>query len=344
MRLHHALLGLVCAVAFHVPGLGSRGEARAADAAAKFSVIGTIPGPDGGWDYASVDPAGRKLYVAHGDAVMSVDLDSGKVNPKLVDGDRLHAVVPLPDGKVLSTNGGNNTATIFEAATGKVIASVPTGVGPDGAIYDPASGLVIVMDGRAGDITLIDPKTATSPGKIAVGGKLEFAAADGKGKVYVNIEDKGEIAVVDVAGKTVTQHYTLTGCEEPSGLAYDPETGLLVAACSNQKAIAITAADGKIAATLPIGERPDAVMFDAKRQVFFIPCGAGTLAMISAAKGATPAVIGTIPTANGARTGALDPTTGKIYLPTADFGEPAAGEKRHPVIPGTFRILVVGEK
>ncbi len=339
MRLHHAVLGLLGAAAFCLPG-----AAQAADEASKFSILQTIPGPDGGWDYASIDAAGRRLYVAHGDAVMSVDLDSGKVNPKVVDGNRLHAVLPLPDGKVLSTNGGNNTATIFEAATGKVIASVPTGTNPDAAILDPSSGLVLVMNGRSGDITLIDPKTATSPGRIDVGGKLEFAVADGKGKAYVNIEDKGEIIVIDVAGKKVDQHYPLPNCEEPSGMAYDPQTGVLVTACSNQKAIALEAKDGKVLASLPIGERPDAVMFDAKRHAFFIPCGAGSLAMISAEKGKTPAVVGTIPTQSGARTGALDPQTGKIYLPTADFGEPAAGEKRHPVIPGTFRILVVGEK
>src|SRR5579859_7315594 len=89
-----------------------------ADPAPKLSVIGTIPGPDGGWDYASIDQTARRLYVAHGDAVMAVDLDSGKVTPKVVDGKRLHAVVPLPDGKVLSTNGGDNTATLFEGATG----------------------------------------------------------------------------------------------------------------------------------------------------------------------------------------------------------------------------------
>src|ERR1019366_9399053 len=126
----------------------------------------------------------------------------------LVEGKRLHAVLPLGDGRALSTNGGDNTATLFEATTGKVIASIATGLNPDDAIYDPSSGLALVMDGRAdGSITLIDPTTATSPGKISVGGKLEFAVADGHGHVYVNVEDKGEIAVVDVAGRKVAARY-----------------------------------------------------------------------------------------------------------------------------------------
>ncbi len=314
-----------------------------ADTAPSLSVIGTIPGPDGGWDIPSVDAAARRLYIAHGDAVTAIDLDSGKVTPKLVEGKRLHAVLPLPDGRALSTNGGDNTATLFEAATGKVIASIPTGLSPDAAVLEPTSGLAWVMDGHGGTITLIDPKTASSPGRIDVGGKLEFAVADGNGHVFVNIEDKAEIAVVDVAQRKVTTRYKLDGCEEPGGLALNPATGLLLAACSNKKAIAVQAKDGTAVATLTIGERPDGAIFDAGRKLFFIPCGEGNIAVVDEKSG-KPAVIATIPTANGARTAALDPKTGKIYLPTADFAAPAEGEKHHAVVPGTFRILIVGEK
>jgi len=314
-----------------------------AGTAPSLSVIGTIPGPDGGWDIPSVDSAARRLYIAHGDAVTAVDLDSGKVTPKLVEGKRLHDVLPLPDGRALSTNGGDNTATLFEAATGKVIAAIPTGLNPDVAILDPSSGLVLVMDGKGGDITLIDPKTAHAEGRIALDGKPEFAVADGKGRVFVNIEDKAEIAVVDVAQRKVAARYKLDGCEEPSGLALDPEAGVLLAACANRKAVAVQAKDGAAVATLTIGERPDGAIFDARRKLFFIPCGEGNIAVIGDEAG-KPAVIATIPTANGARTAALDPKTGKLYLPTADFAAPAEGEKRHTVIPGTFRVLVVGEK
>jgi DNA-binding beta-propeller fold protein YncE len=334
----HRYRFLIIAAATILPHL-----AALAAEAPKLAVAATIPGPDGGWDYAAVDAEARRLYVARGDGVMAVDLDSGKVTPRLVEGKRLHSVLLLADGKALSTNGGDNTATLFEAATGKVIASIATGINPDAAIFDPSSGLVLVMDGRDGDITLIDPKTASSPGKIAVGGKLEFATADGHGRAFVNVEDKGEIAVVDIAARKVTARYGLTGCEEPSGLALNPATGLLVAACANRKAVALQSKDGAITATLVIGERPDAVVYDARRNLFFIPCGEGNIAVISEASGA-PAVIETIPTANGARTAALDTKTGKLYLPTADFNAPAAGEKHHTVVPGTFRVLVVGEK
>jgi YVTN family beta-propeller protein len=320
--------------------------APAADAPApKLAVIGAIAGPDGGWDYASIDPVGRRLFVAHGDAVLEVDLDSGKVHPRLTAGDHLHAVLPLPGGKVLATNGEANTATLFDAGTGALIATIPTGQKPDAAIYDQASGLALVMNGHSGDVTLIDPQSAKAVGAIAVGGALEFAAADGLGRAYVNIEDKAEIAVLDLARREVVTHYALTGCEDPSGLAIDPATGVLVAACSNRVAIAVQSKDGTILGTSAIGDRPDATIFDPNRKLFFIPCGGdGTLAVIAAPAGRAPAAIASIATAKGARTGALDAKTGRLYLPTADFKPLQPGEKRPAAIPGTFRILIVGER
>jgi DNA-binding beta-propeller fold protein YncE len=159
----------------------------------------------------------------------------------------------------------------------------------------------------------------------------------------VNIEDKGEIAVVDIAGRKVLTHYKLPGCEEPSGLALDPSTGVMVSACANNKAVALKAADGAVVATVPIGGHPDAVIFDAKRKLFFVPCGEGSLVAISAdAAGAK--VTGKVETAPGARTGALDDKTGRFYLPTADMTAPPPGEKHPKITPGTFRILVVGER
>jgi DNA-binding beta-propeller fold protein YncE len=333
------LIAASAAVSCHLSALAE----TAPNLAPNLAVVSTIPGPDGGWDLAAVDPEGRRLYIARSDGVTAIDLDSGKVTAKLIDGKRLHAALPLADGKVLTTSGGTNTATLFEAATGKTIAAIPTGIDPDDAVFDPTNGLVLIMDGDGGDITLIDPKTASSPGRIAVGGRLEASALDGHGHVFVNVEDKGEIAVVDIASRKVTARYPLPGCERPTGLAMNPATGLLIAACANKKALAVQSKDGTVAANLPIGERPDGAIYDASRNLFFIPCGEGNIAVISEKSG-TAFIVGTIPTANGARTAALDGKTGKIYLPTADFTPPAEGEKRHKVVPGTFRVLVVGEK
>jgi DNA-binding beta-propeller fold protein YncE len=334
MNLRYALIGLTALVA--IPSFAA--------GIPEFSIIQTIPGPDGGWDYASVDSAARRLYVAHGDAVTVLNLDTMAITPKLLDGNRLHAVLPLADGKGLMTNGGADNATLFDRATGAVIATIPTGEKPDAAIFDPVSGLVMVMDGKAGDVTLVDPKTGASPGRIPVGGALEFAVADGRGKVFINIEDKGEMAVIDTAARKVVAHYPLPGCEEPSGLAIDSESGILVAACANQTALAIRAKDGSKVASLTIGSHPDAAIFDAKRKLFFIPCGGdGTLAVIAENDGAV-SVAATVKTAIGARTGALDPKTGRLYLPTADVLPAQPDEKHKGFKPGTFRILVVGEK
>jgi DNA-binding beta-propeller fold protein YncE len=244
--------------------------------------------------------------------------------------------VALPGGRLLSTNGGSNTATLSDAQGRPIVKDIPTGKKPDAALFDPKSGLVFVMDGDDGDVTLVDPKTGASPGRIAVGGALEFAVADAVGHVYVNIEDKAEIAVIDTAARKVTQRFALPGCDEPSGLALDPEHHVLLSVCRNEKAIAVNAGDGAVLATLDIGKGPDAAIFDARRQSFFVPCGRdGTLVAITEADG-TLAVARRIPTAAGARTGALDAATGRLYLPAVDTS-PAD----HKPAAGTFRVLVV---
>lgn len=310
--------------------------------AAPLAIIATIPGGDGGWDYASVDPLTRRLYVAREDGVMAVNLDKGDVNPHLLAGQRVHAIVPLQGGQALSTNGASDTAVLFSAETGEISATIATGKGPDAAVFDPASGLVLVMDHAGGDVTLIDPRAKQAVGRIAVGGTLESAAADGAGHVYVAVEDKSQVAVIDSRERTVVARYELADCSEPSGLALDPAKGLLVVACANEKALVLRAADGTVVASPAIGKRPDAAVFDAARGVFFIPCGAGELSVIGDRE-TTPSALPPVPTLPGARTGALDSKTGRIYLPTADL-LPAEPGQRPARVPGTFRILVVGEK
>jgi hypothetical protein len=307
---------------------------------ADLGVTGEIRGADGRFDYAAVDQVGRRLYVARGDGVMSTDLATSTSTPTLVPGKRVHGVVPLPGGRLLSTNGDAATATLSDVATGKILAEVPTGKNPDAAIYDPKSGLVFVMDGGdEGEVTLVDPGTGKSPGRIAVGGALEFAVADGAGRLYVNIESKGEIAVLDTMARKVSARFVLPGCAEPTGLNLDPNTHILLSACRNQKAVALHAEDGSVAALLDIDRGADAVIFDPRRQMFFVPCGRdGTLVAI-AETGGKLAVVRKIPTAIGARTGALDPETGRLYLPTAD-----SSGTDHQQKAGTFRILVVDGK
>jgi DNA-binding beta-propeller fold protein YncE len=338
MRCLSALASLVA-----IGGLGATAIAQKPDAGEpRLTVVRTIAHQEGDarLDYASIDGVSRRLYVARGFGVTAVDLDSERVTRQLVPGQHVHAVIPLPGGRALSTNGDTNTATLFEAGSGKVLAQIATGADPDAAVYDPLSALVFVMDGKDGDITLIDPGAGKALGRLSVGGKLQFAVVDGHGRLFVNVEDQNKMAVIDTVARRVLARYDLPGCEGPSALGIDSESGVLVAACANRRAVGIRASDGRlIAPHLVIDRKPDAVIFDTARKSFYIPCGRdGTLAVISESKDGTFAVQASIATAVGAHTGALDPKTGRLYLPTADYHLTFSGIEPAE---GTFRILVL---
>lgn len=306
-----------------------------------LAVTGEIAGPDGGWDYLTFDPVHRRLYVSRSNGIMVIDVDSGKVTPQLVEAQRTHIAVPVNDGDdlvVTSTTAG--AALLADAMTGKVRATIPTGSKPDGAFLEPTQNLVWVLDNAGGGITLIDAKAGAKVGVIAVPGALESAAMDGQGKVFINVEDKNEIAVVDVKARKLVAHYSLAGCDEPNGLAYGE--GRLVAACSNNVAKVIDAATGKDLATLAIGPRPDTALYDAARRLVYIPTAADAeLVLISPSE---TKVVGVVPTHTGARTQALDAKTGTLYLPAADYAPPAQPNGRPQLVPGTFRVLKVTVK
>lgn len=323
--------------------LAAAAQVLAAAAPAPMKVIDRIAGPDGPWDYANFDPVHRRLYVAHGAAVTAIEVDTDKVTPALVATQHAHIALPLPGGdELLVTNGGADTVTLVDAMTGDVRATVPTGKNPDAALFDPASGLAFVMNGRGGDITLVDVKAGKAVGAIAVGGKLEFGVADGQGRVFVNVEDKNEIAVIDTAGRKVVSHWPMAGCEEPSGLAYVADAKLLIAACANGKAEIVSSVTGKVTASLTVGEEPDAAFYDAQRHLAYVPSGGdGTLSVIAVKGPGDVKVVGKVSTKIGARTGAVDPATGKVYLPSTDYAAPAQPTARKTAKPGTFAVLVV---
>jgi len=319
--------------------------AQAAPGASGLRVTAHIAGPDGGWDYASFDPARRRVYVAHGNQVMTIAADSGKVVADFAAGNRLHAVVPVPGTDlVVTTNSGDNTAKILDAKSGKLLASIPTATDADGAVYDRSSGLVLVICGDAGQVTLIDPKARKAVGTIAVGDKLEFGAVDGKGRFYVNVEDKNQVAAVDIAGRKVLAHYPLTDCTRPTGVAY-VVGGRLVVACGSGAAEILDAATGRDIATFKIGGFPDAVLYDSTRRLALIPSAlSGTLSVIALAGPADNTIIDTVPTQLGARTGAVDPKTGRVWLPTAQYVLPVPAGQRPQTKPGTFEVLVLDRK
>jgi DNA-binding beta-propeller fold protein YncE len=340
MRNSQMKLPVLCGAA--LAGLLALSSSVQAQAPA-YKVVGHVAGPDGGWDYAGFDADARRLYVAKGAFVMAVDADSGKVTPRLAPAVRAHAVVPLPGGRLMVTNGGSDTAAFFDGATGKALGSAPTAKTPDGAIYDPKSGLAFVVGHAAGgDVTFIDAASQTVTATIpAVGRTLEFAAVDGAGRLWVNDEAASEIIAIDIKARKVLAHHKLAGCEGPTGLAYAPAADRLVASCDGVAAV-IDPATGAVVDTLKVGQGPDAVIYDAARKLLFVPAGeSGELTVISAS-GPKLKVIQVVKTQIGARTGAVDPKTGKVYLPVARMAPPAVAGGRPTSTPGTFELLVVG--
>jgi DNA-binding beta-propeller fold protein YncE len=328
------------AVLAAVLALSATASAAGAATSGGYKVIDTIKGPDGGgWDYIRIDPATNRLMVTRTTSVETIDLGSGRVSAGLAAGKRLHDPLPVNGGKeVLVTHGGTNEVVFVDAHSWQPLATIPAGTNPDAAGLDPKTGLVIVMNHNSGDITVVDPKTHKAVGAIKVGGDLEQAAFDGKGRAFVNIEDKNEAAVVDVAARKVVARYKLPGCDGPTGAAYDPATHWLLASCDGGTAI-VNADTGKPVAALKTGKAADGVAIDFKRRTAFVPGRDGTLAVISLA--GTPKVTQVLHTAANNRTVAVDQNTGRVYLPAADF--PPAKEDEKPLpLPGTFKIVVVG--
>jgi YVTN family beta-propeller protein len=309
----------------------------------KLGIVQRIAGPDGGWDLLSVDTEHRRLLVARSDGVMAVDLATGAVTPRFVPGARLHAVLAVPGSGIgLATSGQANAAILFDTASGAVRAQVPTGANPDAAIYDPAGRTVWVMNAKDGTASVIDPRTAKVVATVTIGGGLELPALDGRGHLFVNVEDRNELAEIDLKSRRVIRRVALTGCDSPTGLAYLP-SGFLLSACADKVATLVRAATGKLEGTLPIGARPDGAFYDPVRRRAYVPAGGdGNLTVIDA-RGARPRVVATVPTQAGARTGAVDPATGRVYLPTARFDPPPAPGQRPKMVPGSFEVLVVGE-
>lgn len=337
LKLATAASAAVLALTAPIPTI----SAAVAAPAPTYAVTQQWAGPDGGWDFSSFDPVHRRLYVSRTDGVTAVDTDKGQVTAHLLTANRTHAAIPVNDGAdVLVTVTSTGSALIADAVTGAVRATIPTGKKPDAAMVEPKTGLAMVFDNAGGGVTLIDAKAGKAVGAIATPGGLESPAADGTGRVFVNIEDLAEIVVFDVPGRRVLAHYPLKGCDSPSGLAYAPEAKLLVAACANHQALVVAADTGAVVATLPIGGRPDWAGYDPTTGLVLIPTGEdGVVNLISVTSAKTARVEAKVPGHPGSRSGAIDPSRGALYLPSADF-TPNPGGRPTPV-PGSFKILAL---
>src|SRR5579864_267654 len=303
-----------------------------------------LPG-DGGWDYLTFDPEGDRIFISRGTHVMVVD-PSGKVLGDIPNTQGVHGIALGPKhGKGFISCGKSNQVLVFDLKTLKELARVPTGQGPDAIIYDPASDRVFAMNGHAGSTTAINAKDNTVAGTIDLGGRPEFAAADGKGHVYANLEDKSQLAAIDSKNLKLLAAWPLAGCDEPSGLAMDTVHRRIFSGCDNKVMAVIDADGGKVITTVPIGDGVDANGFDPGTQLAFSSNGEGNLTIVHEQSPGSFKVVQTLETQRGARTMALDPKTHKVYLVTASHGPKPASTPdkprgRPPILPNSFVLLV----
>ncbi|MBV9084398.1 MAG: YncE family protein [Acidobacteriaceae bacterium] len=336
MKRHYRLLSIVFLGALSAGSL----------LAQSYKVAGSIKIPgNGGWDYITADSQNRKLYVSHGTEVDVLDLDSEKVIGQIPGMNHIHGIALANDlDKGFISDGGTNNVVVFDLKSLKVTGKISAGENPDGILYDAGSKRVFVFNGRSKNATVIDAGSGSVAQTLSLDGKPEFPVDDGKGNVYVNIEDKSEIEKIDAKSMNVTEHWSLAPCESPSGLAIDKGNRRLFSVCDNKLMAVVDADSGKVLATPAIGEGPDAAGFDPESKLAFSSNGeTGTLTVVKENGKNQFSVAQTLKTADGARTMAIDEKTHKIYLPTADLGAATggAGHARRSMVPGTFRLIVV---
>jgi len=313
-------------------------------AAPGYKVIDKIKiGGGGGWDYVYIDSAANRLYVSHTNQTEVIDTATHKLVGTIPDTTGVHGIAIATDlGKGFTSNGRANNVTIFDLKTLMATGKVDTGMNPDAILYEPDSHRLFTFNGRSKDATVIDAKAGTVIATLPVGGKPEFAQYDGKGKVYVNIEDTSEIVELDAAKAAITKRIKLAPCEEPSGLAIDRQKRRLFAVCSNKLMAVVDPDAGKVLTTLPIGTGADGAAFD-NGFAFSSNGGDGTMTVVQETSPGKFEVVETVATARTARTIGADPKTHKLYLPAAEQGPPPAGGKgRGTIVPDSFHIVVVG--
>ncbi len=274
------------------------------------------------WDYPSIDPSTGRLFVSRGTMVQVVDVNTGKLVGVIPNTDGVHGIALAEDlDKGFVSDGADSSVTVFNLKTLKVIAKIPvTGRDPDAILYDPFTHRVFTCNGETSNSTVIDAKTDKVIGTIKLTGRPEFSATDGKGRIYINIEDKSLIDEINPETMKITNVWPLSPGEHPSGLAIDPMHHVLFPVCHNKLMVVVNALDGKVIAALPIGGRVDGAAYDPVLQRVYSSNGEGTLTIVQREKNGSYRVMEDLPTQPGARTIALDTKTHRLFLPTAKFG------------------------
>jgi len=305
-------------------------------------------GGEGGWDYLLVDGDAHRIYISRGTHMMVIDSESGQLVSDLPDTPGIHGMALVHKlGRGFTSNGRAGTVTIFDLKTLKAIGQVKVGENPDAILYDSVSDRVFTFNGRSHDTTAVDPAAGTAVGTIPLGGKPETGVADGKGHVYVNIEDKGEMVEFDSRELKVLNRWSMAPCESPTGLAMAVKKRRLFASCDKLMAV-MDADSGKVITTLPIGPGADGAAFDPGTSLAFSTNGGdGTLSVVCEESKDKYTLVENVPTMPRARTVRLDPKTHLVYTVTAEFGPAPAATPENPrprptMVPNSFVVLVLG--
>ena len=307
-----------------------------------YHIVQRIRVPDGGFDYATFDRATDRIYMPRGNFTTVID---PKTNAAFVfvNGESNHIALPIPGTNLLVlTQGGKSIIRILDKTNDQVLADLPSGGrNPNSAAYDPVTKQVLVLNKDSGNAVFVDPVARKIVDTISVSPNvLEFPVADGKGRIFDNIETTAQIAVIDARQHKVIGTYNMPGCERPSGLAYAPDSDVLISSCRNGMAKIVRASDGAVLSTVPIGRGPDAAIYDQKRKLAFIPCGGdGVLEVISLSDPAHAAIVQHVPTQAGSRTGTLDPDTGRLYLMASKPDPSIPGGRGR--LAGSWEVLVI---
>jgi YVTN family beta-propeller protein len=302
----------------------------ASASAADYQITKKIPiTGQGSWDYLSVDEAARRLYVSHGTQVEVIDVDSGSVVGSIPNTLGVHGIAIAPElGRGFVSNGQSSTVKIFDLKTLKPIGDVATGKKPDAIIYDPASSRVFAFNGGSNSATAIDAATGKVAGTVDLGGGPEFAAADGNGFIYNNLEDESMVLKIDSRKLTVEKRWPTAPCASPSSMAIDRANHRLFLGCRSKVMAVMNADTGQVITTLPIGDHVDATAFDVETKLVFNSNGEGTITVIHQDGLDKYSAVQTVKTLPRAKTMALDPKTHRLFLSTAEAGQ--------------FEVLVVG--
>lgn len=318
-------------------------------ASAGYHLAHQIPvGGPGGWDYLEVDSTARRLYIAHEDTVVVIDVDSLKVVGEVPNCPGMGGVAVAPElNRGYTANGAEDTVTVFALDTLKPLARwKATGKRPNQILYEPFTKRVFTFNSTGRNATAFDAATGEVLGTIPLDGRTEFPVADGKGMIYDSLQDKATVVAIDARALKVTATYSLAPHKDPAGTTMDPVTRRLFVACRSQSFLVLDADSGKILATIPIGARNDAAKFDPGLKLAFASNGDGTLAVVHEDSADKFTLVETVKTEFGARTMAVDPKTHRLFLPSADYEPVTATTKEVPnprrkMVPGSFRVLVL---